>query len=57
MSVIIQGSPVNLTRTANRALMKQEMSLQEKETQSKLWEKTQQEVSNQRCTQPIRLLN
>lgn len=37
--------------------MTQEMRPQEKETQSELYKKLQQEVGNQRCTLPIRLEN
>lgn len=37
--------------------MTQEMRPQEKETQSELHKKLQQEVGNQRCTLPIRLVN
>lgn len=37
--------------------MKQEMRPQEKETQSELYKKLQQEVGNQRCMLPIRLVN
>lgn len=37
--------------------MKQEMRPQEKETQSEPYKKLQQEVGNQRCTLPIRLVN